>query len=365
MIVMDDIYSNVDVSSIVDNGNAQIVTAKNQMIEFVNHCYSEPVTPIATGWQDLNTLLGGGLFTGLYTIGGRTGAGKTTMMIQLCRNIIKNNPDTVAVYFGLETKSCEISGKNVAGHLFENCGIQKTFNDLRRGITLEQRNRINSRIVSSDEFDRFVFFSKESALNSVSQIDDTFKRIRAGFPGKRFIIIVDYLQIMEDENNSRDRRETIDRAIQNLSSMSSTYDIPVIVATSLNRYSYNGDDTKRLHNSSMKESGGIEYTSDVTMFLEPQIRLCGKRKTVRQDDVTDWDVSTGIVKDVHTMYFRLSIDKNRNGNRGAIPLKYATNYACIQYDDTACLKYNAVMDDYITMIKKDMGGNYARLEDEV
>lgn len=361
----DDIYSNVDLSSLMDEDNARIVTAKCQMIEFVNRCYTDPVAPIVTGWQDLNTLLGGGLFTGLYTIGGRTGAGKTTMMIQLCRDIIKNNPDTVVVYFGLETKTDEISSKNITGHLFENCGIQETFNGLRCGITVEHRDNIINRINSSDEFERFIFYSKESALNSVSQIDNAITHINAEFPGKRFIIFVDYLQIMEDKDNSRDRRESVDKAIQNLSLMSSTYDIPIIVATSLNRNSYNGNDVKRLHNSSMKESGGIEYTSDVTMFLEPQIQLHNKRKVIREDDTSKWNTGAGVVNNIHTQYLRLTIDKNRNGIRGVIPLKYATDYACFQPDNSASLKYNNAMDDYITTTRKDIGDNYTRLEDEV
>ena len=361
----DDIYSNVDVSGLMDDDNVPIVTAKCQMIEFVNRCYADPVAPIVTGWQDLNTLLGGGLFTGLYTIGGRTGAGKTTMMIQLCRDIIKNNSDTVAVYFGLETKRDEISGKNITGYLFETCGIQETFNGLRCGITEEHRDNIINRIVSSDEFERFVFYSKESALNSVNQIDNAITRINTKFPGKRFVVFVDYLQIMEDKDNTRDRRESVDKAIQNLSLMSSTYDIPIIVATSLNRNSYDGNDVKRLHNSSMKESGGIEYTSDVTMFLEPQIKLHDKRKLVREDDTANWNTGAGVVDDIYTQYLRLTIDKNRNGIRGVVPLKYAANYACFQRDDSACLKYNKAMDDYITTTRKNIGDNYTRLEDEV
>lgn len=360
----DDIYSNVDISGLMDDDSVPIVTAKCQMIEFVNRCYTDPVAPIVTGWQDLNTLLGGGLFTGLYTIGGRTGAGKTTTMIQLCRDIIKNNPDTVAVYFGLETKRDEVSGKNVAGYLFENYGIRETFNVLRCGITEEHHDDIINRIVSSDELERFVFYSKESALNSVNQIDNVITCINANFPGKRFIVFVDYLQIMEDKGNSRDRRESIDKTIQNLSSMSSTYDIPIVVATSLNRNSYNGNDVKRLHNSSMKESGGIEYTSDVTMFLEPQVQIRNKRKVIRKDNAVNWNTGAGVVDDIYTQYLRLTIDKNRNGNSGVIPLKYATDYACIQYDDSACLKYNIVMDDYITTTRKG-ADNYTRLEDEV
>lgn len=362
---MDDIYSNVDVAGIVDDDNAPIVTAKSQMIKFINHCYTDPVAPIATGWPDLNTLLGGGLFAGLYTIGGRTGAGKTTMMIQLCRDVIKNNPDTVAIYFGLETKSDEISGKNATGYLFENYGIQETFNGLRCGITKEHHDNIINHIATNEGFERFIFYSKESALNSVIQIDNAVNHIRAEFPNKRFIILVDYLQIMEDNDNSHDRRESIDKAIQSLSSMSSTYGTPVIVSTSLNRNSYNNDSTKRLHNSSMKESGGIEYTSDVTMFLEPQVQLHNKRKIVRRDNTVNWNTGAGVVGDVNTQYLRLSIDKNRNGKCGAIPLKYATEYACIQQDNLTCLKYNIVMDDYITATKKDTDDDYTRLEDEV
>ena len=48
--------------------------------------------------------------------------------------------------------------------------------------------------------------------------------------------------------------------------LSSSYNLPVIALSSLNRYSYNKD----VAVSSFKESGNIEYASNILLGMNPE-----------------------------------------------------------------------------------------------
>lgn len=353
VVIVDDIYSNIDICEVAndddDDDDTEYAKASRYVRDFIHHCMSTPLIPIRTGWNKLDELLGGGLYPGVYTIGGGTGIGKTTLMIQLCRNIIRINPQVSVMYFGVETTANDFSGKVATGLLFDDYGIKATYRGLQNGINGKQCDDILSRIQSTDELERLLVYPKGAEEFTPKRISTLIVKEleKTNTSIENTVVLVDYLQILSNKDTKKDIRGFIDDTMMTLSSLSTRYGCPIVVTAAVNRLS-SSDTTHRFHNSSMKESGGIEYTSDVTLFLEPQIQIVKNKRRNRQSNVVDWTTRTGVVKDVPTDYIRLTINKNRNGRCGCVPLKYAADYACISEDENVNIRYNDVMDEYIT-----------------
>ena len=74
-------------------------------------------------------------------------------------------------------------------------------------------------------------------------------------------------------------KQNVDRAVFELKRLSRTYKIPVIAISSLNRGSYSSD----ICMAAFKESGAIEYSSDVLIGLQLEIQKDKDKK----DSTTD------------------------------------------------------------------------------
>ena len=80
---------------------------------FINNISKDVDTPvITTGFKELDTVFDGGLYEGLYCICSEYSIGKTTLALQLCDNIAKNNCEVL--YFSLETSRNELIAKSLS-----------------------------------------------------------------------------------------------------------------------------------------------------------------------------------------------------------------------------------------------------------
>ena len=77
------------------------------------------------------------------------------------------------------------------------------------------------------------------------------------------VVIIDYLQYILYGNNGSDK-QVIDIITKRLKELAKELNICIIEISSLNRTNYSGSITME----SFKESGSIEYTSDILMGLE-------------------------------------------------------------------------------------------------
>lgn len=88
--------------------------------------------------------------------------------------------------------------------------------------------------------------------------------------GKTPLVIVDYLQIVAPYNERATDKQNMDKAVLELKRISRDFKLPVIAVSSLNRMSYG----QRISMEAFKESGAIEYSSDVLIGL--QLRGAGE-----------------------------------------------------------------------------------------
>lgn len=77
-----------------------------------------------------------------------------------------------------------------------------------------------------------------------------------------FIVIVDYLQIVADSNNSN-RKTSTDNMMSTFKNLSLDMEVPVICISSIGREGYG----KRIALDSFKESGNIEFGAGVCLWL--------------------------------------------------------------------------------------------------
>ena len=82
----------------------------------------------------------------------------------------------------------------------------------------------------------------------------------------RPVVFIDYLQILQPENERQSTKEAIDNTVTQLKRMSRDLNLTVLVISSVNRANY----LTPIDFESLKESGGIEYTADVIWGLQLQ-----------------------------------------------------------------------------------------------
>ena len=118
------------------------------------------------------------------------------------------------------------------------------------------------------------------------------------FTGKKPVVIIDYLQILAPCLDRATDKQNTDKAVLELKRLSRDSKTPVIAVSSFNRASYDAPVTM----AAFKESGAIEYSSDVLIGL--QFAGAGK----------DIDLNEARRKDPREI--ELVILKSRNGRTG-------------------------------------------------
>ena len=241
-------------------------------IDGIRNSVNTPFTP--TGFKELDSILDGGLYEGLYIIGAISSLGKTTFILQVADQIARSGKDVL--FFSLEQARTELMAKSISRETYLYCKdnyINTSNAKSVRGITVASRYNaysetekqvVNRAIESYKTTAKNLYIYEGVADISVKQIQETVERhIEA--TGNKPIVFIDYLQILApyDEKNRTDKQVT-DLNISALKRLSRSLKLSIIGISSFNRDNYNTS----VNMSSFKESGAIEYSSDVLIGLQ-------------------------------------------------------------------------------------------------
>lgn len=263
---------------------------------------------ISTGFENLDNVLEGGLFEGLYVIGAITSLGKTTFAIQIADYLAQN--DHEILYFSLEMSRYEIMAKSISRHTLLMCteqGMKTNFAKTTRGITVGSRYinyspKEEEIIYASGErykkYARNIFIIEGIGDVGLIEINEAIKT-HIEHTGKAPIVVIDYLQMISPSDLKANDKQNIDKIVLELKRISRDYKTPVLVISSLNRDSYKSE----ISVSAYKESGAIEYSADVLLGL--QLQGTGTK---------NFDVENAKAQDPRNI--ELKILKNRNGATG-------------------------------------------------
>lgn len=284
--------------------------ATSSFIESFFNGISESVnTPcISTGFKQLDKLLDGGFYEGLYIFGAIPSLGKTTLVLQIADNIAQQGQDVLI--FSLEMARAELISKSISRHtcleVLEhggNLGDAKTSRGITAGARYKYYSDTEKRLIKTatakySEYAKHIYISQGVGNIGAEQIvDTTTKHIR--LTGKKPIVIIDYLQILAPYDMRASDKQNTDKAVLELKRLSRDYKIPVVVVSSFNRTNYK----EKVSMEAFKESGAIEYGSDVLLGLQ----LKGVEKK-------DFDVDKAKKKNPREIELRVL--KNRNGATG-------------------------------------------------
>ncbi len=283
------------------------VTAHLQ--DFLNGIAQSVNTPyISTGFPVLDTVLDGGLYEGLYIVGAISSLGKTTLFTQICDQIAQGGDDVLI--FSLEMARAELMAKtlsrltciDVINHK-GNLRNAKTTRGITTGsryanYSQAEKDLIQRAVTAYQKFSDHVFIHEGIGDIGVNQIREVVHQ-HISITNRKPVVLIDYLQILSPTNDRASDKQNTDKAVMELKRISRDFKIPVIAISSFNRENYSSP----VNLSSFKESGAIEYSSDVLIGL--QLKGTGN---------SNFDVTKAKAKDPREV--ELVILKNRNGQTG-------------------------------------------------
>lgn len=238
--------------------------------------------PIATGFNKLDAILEGGLHPGLIVIGAISSLGKTTFVLNIADMLATKGQDVI--FYSLEMSKFELISKIISRRtaltcLLENMPMHNAKTNL--GISDFKRYKGDKEAgikgYSDDELDLIY-----GSMNNFSEGAAQHLYIREGmqnigtanirqdiqkhefYTGRRPVIVVDYLQILKSPDVHMTDKQKTDENVIELKRISRDYNIPVIGISSFNRDNYK----EPVSMAAYKESGAIEYTSDVLIGMQ-------------------------------------------------------------------------------------------------
>ena len=292
-----------------------------------------PEPPAATGFAGLDELLDGGLYEGLYTLFATPGNGKTTLMLQVADTIAQAGRDVLFIALEMGKKALQARSLSRLSSLLADGDSAYT--------------ALSEREISASKWRKWGKESWRSAAGTISKASKiyrqwaervfffesqggTFSAVREAverhirFRGCPPVVFVDYLQILRPDNTGLTDKQAVDSHVLGLKQLSRDYGLPVVVASSLARTSY----SERLTLASGKESGGIEFTSDVVLGIQ----LLGV-------GTASFNVEEARAKKVREL--EVVVLKNRTGALGTACLQYWPRWN-IMRDATKELKERAL-----------------------
>lgn len=231
---------------------------------------------LSTGFKAIDEALDGGLYTGLYFIGAISSLGKTTLTLQIADNLAQQGRDVL--FFTLEQSKYDLMTKSISRETFFACrnkGLNTSNAKTNLGIwdgrrwenySATERDVINDAIKTYESYAHHIFYYEGIGSISVDFIrEKVVDHIR--LTGNKFpIVMIDYLQILKacaGDERATDK-QVVDHNVTALKQLSRDLDIPIVAVSSLNRANY----SETINMAAFKESGAIEYGSDVLIGLQ-------------------------------------------------------------------------------------------------
>jgi replicative DNA helicase len=247
-----------------------------------------------TPWKRLNRFIGGWRDSGFYVVAGRPGQGKTIVALQAAFELSKQGKHVL--YFSLEMPAFQLQHRLLAQVL--SIDYSAIAND---ELDFEIMNSDSSIVWARDVVASAAYIlGNNLGLVGVGRLTPNIVRAYVSAASKvRKVdaVFIDYLGLMHDDVEHRDKISRIGAVSNQLKQFALELSIPVVVAVQLNRDVENRSNGKP-QLSDLRDSGSIEQDADVVLMIGRKHR--------------DGDNPDGQGSD-----FALVVAKNRHGETGA------------------------------------------------
>ena len=295
----------------------------------------------STGFSLLDAELDGGLYPGLYILGAISSLGKTTLMLQIADQIAQQGRDVL--YFSLEMEANELISKSISRLTFLNCNGNQSNAKTARGISTPSRHANYSdteRALIHDAMTQYGSYASHLYIYEgvgdlgVEQIKKQVAE-HIELTNNVPLVFIDYLQILAPYDVRASDKQNTDKAVLELKRLSRDHKTPVIAISSFNRDNY----TSEVSMSAFKESGAIEYGSDVLLALQPQNMKPGQIASEQRENAEMVkNCKANVERNVEAV-----ILKNRNGKTGGkVSFKYYSLFNCFEQCNKSNRKVKSV-----------------------
>lgn len=224
-------------------------------LEALQHAPDGYISGIPTGFIHLDEMLSGLHNAELIVLAGRPSMGKSALALTMVRNMALKHGKSCGVF------SLEMTEENIVERML--CGEAKIdMQRLRKGYI--SPNQWRDLVNASNKLAQAKIYIDDTPGISIDDI-----RLRARQMHNTYgidLIVVDYMQLVEAKQRSREQE--VSHIVRMLKRLARELDIPIIAISQLNRRvdkQEKGHKTPRL--SDLRESGEIEQTADVVMFI--------------------------------------------------------------------------------------------------
>ena len=228
----------------------------DHLIDYLGQARTGGLAGVSTGLRDLDTMTLG-LSQGLYLLAASTGTGKTAMAGQIALHVAERHGPVIFVSMELTDVDLGVRLVSVITNI--------TKEELVIGnLTTEQGNEVLAAIERLSRSRLHIVFGSGYTTSDVRAYA---LQVQATEGVKPALIVVDYVQLLRDEEgDGRMRERNVSAAARGLKDVSGELSVPVLALVQLNRNRATRAD-KRPQLADLRESGDLENTADSVLGL--------------------------------------------------------------------------------------------------
>jgi len=245
---------------------------------------------LATGYVDLDNLLGGLQKSDLVVLAARPSMGKTSLALDIMRHVAVNLKVPVGIF------SLEMSKDQLVDRLLSSQSDVNLWKIRTGHLNEDDFDHIGK---AMGELSESPIFIDDAAGSNIMELRTKARRLQSEHGAG--LIIVDYLQLMEGRNQEN-RVQEVSEISRALKLLARELNVPVLALSQLSRGVESRPD-KVPQLADLRESGSIEQDADVVMFIYREEMYKGK------------DARRPHIAEIH-------IKKHRNGPTGQVDLYF-------------------------------------------
>jgi replicative DNA helicase len=246
--------------------------------------------PVPLGFGLLDKIIGGGLRPGeLMLLGGAQGTGKTTMALQMARNVASGGQANV-LYICYEHEEQFLLNRLVAlesalAHLPDRTGAIK-IQDVRKeimsswlsegsggaGLTANQKLRPSLDRIARYGQNLFLMLGSQTA-STIENLRRLVQQHRVLSGDRRLLVIVDYLQKVPMHPEPNAEEEKVTYVVNGLKDIALSEQVAMIAIVAADK---EGLKAQRLRNHHLRGSSAINYEADIILIINEKYHIVAK-----------------------------------------------------------------------------------------
>jgi len=297
--VLDEAEKNILTVSSRQNSGA-FKSIKDVLIEVYDdieqrHQNDDEVTGIPTGFLDLDRVTSGFQRNDLIIVAARPSVGKTAFALNIAQNVATRTDENVAIF------SLEMGAEQLVSRML--CAEGNIDSQRLRTGALEADDWGKLTMAMGSLSNAGIYIDDSPGIR-VSDIRSKCRRLKQEHG--LGMIIIDYLQLIQGSEQSKEnRQQEVSEISRSLKALARELEVPLIALSQLSRGVEQRQD-KRPMMSDLRESGSIEQDADIVGFLY-------------RDDYYDSESEQQNI-------IEIIISKQRNGPTGTVELAFVKEY---------------------------------------